>query len=122
MGDAADSILDGTVCQHCGGLMPYATGFAQACVSCSDDQLEDEEGDLQPPEGWDFADEPHPTERVGKLFRLDVDRKGVEFWHELKARDINIRPGETGEEAYLRERGKRIPFAVDVCWRRTPRA
>lgn len=119
MGDAADAILEGLVCQNCGDLMSTWPGFPQSCESCSAKQWEEDHP--QPPQGWQFADKPHPTERVGQVFGRASDPSepdDVEFWYAPR-QTVSIRPGETGPEAYQREYGESLPTKIYVCWKQS---
>jgi hypothetical protein len=45
MGDIADAILDGDLCQVCGEYMEDGDGFPRTCAGCGGDDDIDEEDD-----------------------------------------------------------------------------
>ena len=45
MGEIAEAILDGILCEQCGEYMGDAVGYPRTCRGCMDDNWDDEPGD-----------------------------------------------------------------------------
>jgi hypothetical protein len=46
MGEIADMMLDGTLCQVCGAYIGDAEGYPRTCIGCREDE-EDEQDDTE---------------------------------------------------------------------------
>ncbi|KKN77930.1 hypothetical protein LCGC14_0354950 [marine sediment metagenome] len=48
MGDIADMMLDGTLCEGCGEYLGTDAGYPQYCAGCEPDQIDDQRVDCWP--------------------------------------------------------------------------
>ena len=66
MGEIADMVLEGFLCQQCGTFMDHETGYPQTCAACA--------GEARPP-GTRWKDGPHIVSNWQNRAQVEVPAK-----------------------------------------------